>query len=167
MKILPAVLILLFLQQAASANLETFECHEIKVLMDTTIEQAITRIESNLNAKNETSNVNAMIENAIIKLESKFNDAIKSKLNETNQLIKSLNCNETDELIKSKLNETGKLLMKIRSQLSYHHLPSPLDTPQKAYTRSSPAASCKMIHKVYPDASSGYYWIVLVTLEGG
>ena len=160
MEILPAVLILLFLQQAASTTLETCECHEIKVLIDTTIEQAISRIESNLKAKNETSNVNAMIEDAIIKLESKFfNDAIKSKLNETNQLIKSLNRNETDELIKSKLNETGKLLKKIRSQLSYHHLPSPPDTPQKAYTRSSPTALCKVIHKVYPDASSGYYWI--------
>ena len=114
MEILPAVLILLFLQQAASTTLETCECHEIKVLIDTTIEQAISRIESNLKAKNETSNVNAMIENAIIKLESKFfNDAIKLKLNETNQLIKSLNRNETDELIKSKLNETGKLLKKI------------------------------------------------------
>ena len=150
MKILPVVLTLLFLQQAACTHLETCDCHEIKALMNSTV-------------KNETSKVNAMIENAIIKLESIFNEAIKSKFNETNQLIKSLldynDSNVTDAIIESKLSETGKLLKQIQSQLSYHHLQPPPVNPQEAYTNSSPAASCKVIHNVYPDAPSGYYWI--------
>ena len=94
MKMLPAVLTLLFFQQAVCTHLETCDCHEIKALMNTTVEQAISRLESSLKTENETSKLNTMIENAIIKLESKFNDALKSKLNETNQLIKSLNRNE-------------------------------------------------------------------------
>ena len=161
MKSLPAVLTLLFLQQAASTHLETCECHEIKALMNTTIEQAITRLESNLKAENETSKVNAMIENTIIKLENKFNDAIKLKLNETDQLIKSLiqKRNETDQLIESKLSETGKLIKQIQSQLSYHHLLPPPVNPQETFSSSSPAASCKMIHDIYPDTPSGSYWI--------
>ena len=165
MKILPAVLILLFLQQAASTHLETCDCHEIKDLMNATVEQAINTLESSLKlkAENETSKVNAMIEDAITKFESKFNDAIESNLNETNQLIKFLpkfnDSNGTNELIESQLSEIGELLKQIQSQLSYHHLqPPPLD-PQEAYTYSTPAASCKVIHDVYPDASSGYYWI--------
>ena len=77
-----------------------------------------------------------MIEDAIISLESKFNDAIKSKHNETDTLLKQ-----------------------IQRQLSYHHLQPPPATPQEAFTTSSLASSCKVIHHVYPNAPSGYYWI--------
>ena len=56
MKILSAVLTLLFLQQAACTHLETCECHEIKALVNATIEQAITRLEEKFN--DEISKIN-------------------------------------------------------------------------------------------------------------
>ena len=51
MKILSAALTmtLLFLQQAACTHLETCECHEIKALVNATIEQAINRLEEKFN----------------------------------------------------------------------------------------------------------------------
>ena len=49
MKILSAVLTLLFLHQAACTHLETCECHKIKALVNATVEQAITRLEEKFN----------------------------------------------------------------------------------------------------------------------
>ena len=56
MKILSAVLTLMFLQLAACTHLETCECHEIKALVNATVEQAITRLEEKFN--DEISKIN-------------------------------------------------------------------------------------------------------------
>ena len=139
--ILPAVLTLLFLQQAACNHIENCGCHEIKAIINATVRQAITRLEEK--AENDTSKVNAMIEDAIIRLESKFNDAIKPEFNETYE----------------RISNTDQLLKQIQGQLSYHLLQPPPANPRETFSRSSPAASCKFIHDVYSDAPSGYYWI--------
>ena len=56
MKILSAVLTMLFLHQAACTHLETSKCREIKALVNATIEQAITRLEEKFN--DEISKIN-------------------------------------------------------------------------------------------------------------
>lgn len=65
MKIFSAVLTLLFLQQAVCTHLETCECHEIKALVNATVEQAITRLEEKFNDK--ISKVNNTVLTSTIK----------------------------------------------------------------------------------------------------
>ena len=115
MKTLPtAALTLLFLQQAACTHLETCECDEIRAL------------------------VNAMVEEAISRLENKFSVQVSNY---------------------SELTATfEKLLKPIQRQLNYH-LPPPPATPHEVFTESNPAKSCKVIYDEYSDAESGYYWI--------
>ena len=115
MKILPtAVLTLLFLQQTACTHLEICECDEIRALVNATVEEAISRLENKFNVK--VSNY--------------------SELTATFE----------------------KLLKPIQQQLNYH-LPLP-PPPQEVFTESSPAKSCKAIYDEYSDAESGYYWII-------
>ena len=56
MKILSAVLTLFLLQQAACTHMETCECHEIKALVNATVERAINRLEEKFN--DEVSKIN-------------------------------------------------------------------------------------------------------------
>ena len=76
MKILSAILTLLFLQQAACTHLETCECHEIKALVNATVEQAITRLEEKFN--NEISNINNTVLTSTIE---KLLEPIQKQLN--------------------------------------------------------------------------------------
>ena len=82
------VLYLQILQQTTCNHVETCECYEIKALLNATLVPVISRLESKTG--NETLKVNAMIEDAIIRLESKFNDAMKSRHNETDTLLKQI-----------------------------------------------------------------------------
>ena len=81
--------------------------------------------------------VNATVEEAISRLESKFSVQISNS-----------DFTATIE----------KLLKPIQRQLDYH-LPPPPTSPQEAFTEANPAISCKVIYDKYPDAESGYYWI--------
>ena len=107
MKIISAVLTLLVLQQAVCTHLETCECHEIKALVNATVEQAITRLESKFNDE-------------ITRLENNFNDQISKLNNKSNEYAVTIE----------------KLLKPIQIQLNYH-LPPP--TPQDVFTESNPA----------------------------
>ena len=52
MKILPAAALTLFLlQQVACTHLETCECGEIRALVNATVEEAISRLESKFNVQ--------------------------------------------------------------------------------------------------------------------
>ena len=193
MKILSAaVLALLLLQQASCTHFETCECHEIRALVNETVEQTNARLESkiiaNMNATVEEantwletkvkdeiskvkdeifSNVNATAQEANTRLEtevkdeiSKVKDEILSKVNVTVQEAIARLESKFDA-INLNLNETStleELLQPIQRQLNYHLQPPPA-SPLEAFSRSSPAASCKRIYNVYSDAPSGYYWI--------
>ena len=81
--------------------------------------------------------VNATVEEAIFRLESKLSVQISN----------------------SDLTATfEKLLKPIQRQLDYH-LPPPPTTPQEDFTEANPAISCKAIYDKNPDSKSGYYWI--------
>ena len=82
--------------------------------------------------------VNATVEEAISRLESKFSIQISNS-----------DFTATIE----------KLLKPIQRQLDYHLPPPPTITPQVVFTEANPAISCKAIYDKYPDAESGYYWI--------
>ena len=76
MKILSAVLTLLFLQQSACTHLETCECHEIKALVNATVEQAINRLEEKFN--DEISKINNTVLTSTIE---KLLEPIQKQLN--------------------------------------------------------------------------------------
>ena len=64
MKILPAVAILalLLVQQAACTHLETCECDEIRALVNATVEEAISRLETKISVQISNSDLIATVE---------------------------------------------------------------------------------------------------------
>ena len=109
----------LFLQEAASTHLETCDCNEIRALVNASIEQAIER------------------------LENKFNEKMADSKPEQN--LTSI---------------MERLLKPIKEQLDYHLPPPPQPTqPSIENSEDNPAESCKALYYGYPESPSGYYWI--------
>ena len=114
-----SLLVLSLPREGASTHLETCDCHEIKDIVNATVQEAIAGLEDKLNtlmAKNS--------EKTSTELESTLSATIKSAL----RLIKL--------------------------QLDYH-----LPAPQSGTSEGDPAASCKELKQLFPDATSGYYWV--------
>ena len=114
-----SLLVLSLSREGASTHLETCDCHEIKDIVNATVQDAIAGLEDKLNiliAKNS--------EKTSTELESTLSATIKSALRP------------------------------IKAQLDYH-----LPAPQSGTSEGDPAASCKELKQMYPDTTSGYYWV--------
>ena len=140
------MLVLLFLKEVASTHLETCECHEIRSLVNASIEQAIARLE--------------------YKITFEINSAI-SRINKTDDTLALENglIAKKDKLyaIESNLTSTMERLLKpIQQQLNYH-LPLPSDSQSlglwQTNSENEPAESCKAVFANDSNAPSGYYWI--------
>ena len=158
MKILLAIVLTLFLlQRAACTHLETCDCHEIRALVNETVRESISRLDSKFDGNRAL--VNETVKVAISRLESKF-DKIIALVNETVEKAIfrleskfSVPTSNQSELIAT----FEKLLQPIQKQLNYHLPPPP--QPNEVFTESKPAKSCKAIYDEYSYAESGYYWI--------
>ena len=133
-----SLLILLFVQESFCTHLETCECHEIRSLVNASVEQAIARLEDKLTTE---------IRSAIGRVHTtRFDDKFDSD-NGVKESIKDLEIDLTSTI--------KELLKPIQRQLDYH-LPPP---PISYYTEDNPAESCKDLHELYYDAPSDYYWV--------
>ena len=74
---------LLFLEEAASTHLETCECHEIRSLVNASVEQAIARLENKITSEIELEQLIARLEN---KITSEINSAITNTNNTENNV---------------------------------------------------------------------------------
>ena len=129
------LLTLSLVREGTSTHLETCECHEIRELVNASVQQAVARLEDSLGFM-----INTAISNISTTDETPFSD-LESRLTSTLQ----------------------GLLTPIQTQLNYHLPPPPPTTsapppPPLGETADDPATSCKDLHDTY-DASSGYYWI--------
>ena len=137
------MLALSVVQEGTSTHLETCECHEIRELVNASVQQAAAHLEYKLGI---------MIDNAI--------SNINTTISNINTTVYTAISNTTDETalsdLESRLTSAIQGLLKpIRNQLDYH-LPQPPPPPGK--TADYPATSCKDLYDTYY-ASSGYYWI--------
>ena len=125
------LLALSLVREGTSTHLETCECHEIRELVNTSVQQAVARLEDSFGIMIDTaiSNINTTDDTALSDLESRLTSTIQG------------------------------LLKPIQSQLDYHLPPPPPTTsaspPTKGKTADDPATLCKDIN----NALSGYYWI--------
>ena len=135
-----SVILLLYIQEAVCTHLETCDCHEIRSLINASLEQAIARLENKFTLE---------IQLAVDSVNKTGHQAdLESELKTTEKKIDNLELNLTTT-IKSLLNP-------IKQQLDYHLPPPPAPT---VYTEDNPAESCKAIYEVNHDAPSDYYWI--------
>ena len=123
---------MLYIQEAVCTHLETCDCHEIRSLINASLEQAIARLENKftLEIQLAVDNVNKTGHPADLEREFKA----------TKEKIDNLELNLTST-IKS-------VLQPIQEQLNYHLPPPPLSTtppPPTVYTEDNPAESCKAI----------------------
>ena len=150
MELLPlfCLLALALVQEGTSTHLETCECHEIRELVNASVQQAAARLEYKLGIMIATaiSNINTTDETVLSDMENRLTSTIQG------------------------------LLTPIQTQLDYHLPPPPPTTcvpPDTASatlpttsappspsgeTADDPATSCKDLYDTH-DASSGYYWI--------
>ena len=141
--VLCLLLALSLVRKGTSTHLETCECHEIRELVNVSVQQAVERLEDSLGIMINTaiSNINTRTtdETALSDLESRLTSTIQG------------------------------LLTPIQTQLDYHLPPPPPTTSAPPSTTSTPppppgeiadnpATSCKDLYDKH-DASSGYYWI--------
>ena len=149
MKLFPLIclLTLSLVREGTSTHLETCECHEIRELVNASVQQAVARLEYKLGIMIDTaiSNINTTISN----INTTVYTAISNTTDET-----------TLSDLESRLTSAIQGLLKpIQTQLDYHLPPPPPTTsappPTKGKTADDPATSCKDIN----NASSGYYWI--------
>lgn len=129
------ILLSLFsLKDVSCTHLETCECHEIKDIVNTAIEQAMVQLELNMTLeikKAVTRMINVTDNAALSRLEQSVNSTM-TKLGDLEDSLK-------DTIV--------QLIHPIQLQLDYH-LPQP-----------QPAESCKEIFESRPHATSGYYLI--------
>ena len=133
MKLFPllCLLALSLVREGTSTHLETCECHEIREMVNNSVQQAVARLEDSFGIMINTaiSNINTTNDTALSDLESRLTSTIQG------------------------------LLKPIQTQLDYHLPPSPSTTsappPTKGKTADDPATSCKDTN----NALSGYYWI--------
>ena len=117
--------------EGTSTHLETCECHEIREMVNASVQQAVARLEGSFGIMIDTaiSNINTTDDTALSDLESRLTSTIQG------------------------------LLKPIQTQLDYHLPPPPPTTsappPTKGKTADDPATSCKDTN----NALSGYYWI--------
>ena len=142
MKLHEVILPLLLLHNAACTHLETCDCHEIKAIVNKTVEQQVQEIKAI---------VNTTVEEAVARLEYKLNLNINTAISRVNAT-DSAELSDLENTLKSTM---VSLLKPIQRQLDYH-LPSP---PHQKFSEDNPAESCKVIYDAYPDAPSGHYWI--------
>ena len=133
MKLFPllCLLALSLVREGTSTHLETCECHEIRELVNASVQQAVARLEDNFGIMINTaiSNINTTDNTALSDLESRLTSTIQG------------------------------LLKPIQTQLDYHlPPPPPPPPPPPGETADDPAISCKDLYDTR-DASSGYYWI--------
>ena len=130
------LLALQLVQEGACTHLETCECHEIRELVNATVQQAAANLEYKLSI---------MIETAI------------SKVNTTDEAALS-------SLENSLISTMTRLVKPIQAQLDYH-LPPPSptlpseDPSPPLPTEDNSATSCRDIHDRHPGTPSDYYWI--------
>ena len=141
------LLALSLVQKGTSTHLETCKCHEIRELVNASVQQAAARLEYKLGIMIDTaiSNINTTISN--------INTTVYTAISNTTDEIALSN-------LESRLTSAIQGLLKpIQSQLDYHLPPPPPTTsappPTKGKTADDPATSCKDTN----NASSGYYWI--------
>ena len=150
MKLFPLLylLALSLVQEGTSTHHETCECHEIRELVNISVQQAAAHLEYKLGIMIDTaiSNINTTDETTLSDLENRLTSAIQG------------------------------LLTPIQTQLDYHLPPPPPTTSASPDTTSAtlpvtsappspsgetaddPATSCKDLYHTL-NASSGYYWI--------
>ena len=139
--VLTSLVALLFLQEAASTHLETCDCNEIRALVNTSIEQAIARLENKF-----TQEINLAID---IAKNNKTETATYTLLEKG-----LLNMKEQLFDIEHNLTSTMETLAKpIQVQLNYHLPPPPNGS------EDNPAESCKALYDKDPESPSGYYRI--------
>ena len=73
MKTTCLLLVLLFLEEAASTHLETCECHEIRSLVNASIEQAIARLENKMTLEIIESNMISTMERLLKPIQQQLN----------------------------------------------------------------------------------------------
>ncbi len=124
-----SLLSLSLVHEGTSTHLETCECHEIREVINATVQQAAAHLEYKLSLviNSAIDNINTTDDGALQDLESSLTSTME------------------------------RLLKPIQTQLDYH-LPPPPSSPLRN-SEDHPAASCKELHEGYPDAPSGYYWI--------
>ena len=161
MKLFPLLCLfaLSLVQEGTSTHLETCECHEIRELVNASVQQAAARLEYKVGIMIDTaiSNINITDETALSDLESRLTSTIQG------------------------------LLKPIKTQLNYHLSPAPLPPtnlpfppttsttlpppsttnlpttppplpPAPGETAENPATSCKYLYGTL-NFLSGYYWI--------
>ena len=125
------LLALSLVREGTSTHLETCECHEIRELVNASVQQAVARLEDSFGTMINTaiSNINTTDDTAFSDLESRLTSTIKV------------------------------LFKPIQRQLDYHLPPPPpkISAPLRE-SADDPATSCKDLYDTL-DASSGYYWI--------
>ena len=138
-----ATAVLLLCDKAACTHLETCECHEIKAIVNATVEKAMARLEYKLNDQIMIAlgNINKTDNTTISYIENGLNSTMNKLLD-----------------VESNLKSTMvKLIGPIQRQLDYHLPPPPMISANNS--EENPAGSCKDVYNNDPDAQSGYYWI--------
>ena len=140
MKLFPllCLLALSLVREGTSTHHETCECHEIRELVNASVQQAAARLEYKLGIMIDTalSNINTTISN--------INTTVYTAISNTIDVTALSN-------LESRLTSAIQGLLKpIKTQLNYH-----LPPPPSGETAGDPATSCRDIK----NDSSGYYWI--------
>ena len=132
------LLALTLVQPALSTHLETCECHQIRQLVNSTVQEAVAGLENRLSLL----------------------------LQDTLHSINTTDSSALDQLETRLITTVAQLLKPIQQQLDYHlPLPKPINSteppqPSKLINdRNHPATSCKALHQQHPLAPSGYYWM--------
>ena len=144
--VIPLLLALLLLHKVTCTHLETCDCHEIRALVNATVEEAIDRLGYKLSLE-----INTVI----------------TKINTTD-------ATNLSHLENNLITTMERLLKPIQTQLDYHLPPPPPQLPPTSlppaaptspmatrlnFSGNNPAESCKAVYDMYPDAPSGYYWV--------
>ena len=129
------LLVLTLLQGTLATHLETCQCDQVRQLVNSTVQEAVTGLENRL----------SLVQEAVTGLENRLSLVIHSAVNNTTD-------NSALENLENRLTGTmERLLTPIQQQLDYH-LPRPSGP-------DDPATSCKDLLEEHPRAPSGYYWI--------
>ena len=136
-------------------HLQTCECHQIREMVNTTVDKAVASLEDRLSQVNSSvSRTEAGLMNKLSQVNSSVSQAVAGVEQNMELLISSINVtnNEALEKLENRLTATVQALIQpIQDQLNYH-LPPP-------NSQKHPATSCKDLHEKNTCLPSGYYWV--------
>ena len=134
------LLVLTLLEGTLATHLEICQCDQVRQLVNSTVQEAVTGLEDRLSLL-----TNSTVQEAVTGLENRLSLLIVNNINTTD--------NSALENLENRLTGTmERLLTPIQQQLDYH-------LPPKPNSQDDPATSCQDAFEKYRNEQSGYYWI--------